>query len=58
MDEATATGVDTSAGDDASTGGEPADWPEYDANPFVFELSFPVPPGDARGSIFVHERRR
>jgi hypothetical protein len=36
------------------TGGV-AEWPEYDANPFEFELAFPVPIGMARGSIFVHE---
>src|SRR5687768_18279789 len=41
-------------GDDTG-GGEPS-WPEYDANPFVFELDFPVLPGIAgRGALFVHE---
>jgi hypothetical protein len=53
-DDAT-TNADTAADDDDSTGGEPTDWPEYDTNPFVFELAFPVPVATARGSIFVHE---
>jgi hypothetical protein len=45
-------GSSSESGDD--TGGTPA-WPEYDANPFEFELAFPVPIGTARGAIFVHE---
>jgi hypothetical protein len=54
-DDTSATDSESSADDDASTGGPTADWPEYDANPFVFELAFPVLPTTARGSIFVHE---
>jgi hypothetical protein len=57
-DDADATAgddADTSAGDDATTGGETPSWPEYPANPFVFELAFPLPPDVPRGSIFVHE---
>ncbi len=29
-------------------------WPDYDVNPFVFDLNFKVP-STARGAIFVHE---
>ncbi len=54
-DDDAATVGDTTDDGDGSTGGEPTDWPEYDVNPFVFELAFPVPIATARGSIFAHD---
>ena len=49
-------GVVDDTGSTGDTGEGGAGWPEYDANPFTFELDFPVPIGiAARGAIFVHE---
>jgi hypothetical protein len=39
----------------ASGSGGDGSWPDYAANPYVFELDFEVPPVTAQGSIFAHE---
>jgi hypothetical protein len=32
-----------------------SDWPQYDTNPFVFDLAQPQPVGEFKGSLFVHD---